>query len=65
MNYKNISSQKILDDLKIKGYSTVVSFMDDKTIKEIENEATINKYEINKNVPLGLFYETQYYFINL
>ena len=65
MNYKNISSQKILDDLKIKGYSTVVSFMDDKTIKEIENEATINKYEINKNVPLGLFYETQYYFMNL
>mgnify|MGYP002153127217 FL=1 len=39
--------------------------MDDKTIKEIENEATINKYEINKNVPLGLFYETQYYFMNL
>jgi len=58
-------NKKVLEELLDKGYSTVHSFMNDDTIKEILNETTKDKYKINKNASLGLFYETQYYFMNL
>jgi hypothetical protein len=60
-----IDNKKVLEELLDKGYSTVHSFMNDDTIKEILNETTKDKYKINKNASLGLFYETQYYFMNL
>jgi len=58
-------SKKILDDIVNKGYSTINSFFDQDTVKTILNDATKNKFKINENASTGIFYETQYYFMNL
>ena len=64
--YKNIPDQKIiLDNLKDKGYFAIESFLDNETIQEIEKYTTKNRYSLNKNYQNGIYYETQYYFINL
>lgn len=55
----------ILNDLKNKGFATIESFLDLDTINEIENDTTKNRYSLNKNSLSGIYYETQYYFINL
>ena len=64
--YKNIPDQKIiLDNLKDKGYFAIESFLDNETIQEIEKDTIKNRYSLNKNCQNGIYYETQYYFINL
>ena len=61
----NISKSEILNDLKTKGYCAIESFITPEVIKEIENEVTKNRYSLNENVQNGIYYETQYYFMNL
>ena len=65
MTKKIIDTEKILRDLKDKGFATIESFFDDQTISEIENDTTKNRYEMNKNALNGIYYETQYYFLHL
>ena len=65
MTKKIIDTEKILKDLKDKGFATIESFFDDQTISEIENDTTKNRYEMNKNALNGIYYETQYYFLHL
>jgi hypothetical protein len=56
---------KILKDVENKGYSAVDSFFDQDSVKMILNDTTKNKFKINENASSGIFYETQYYFMNL
>ncbi len=56
---------KILNDLETKGYHTINSFLKLDDIVEIENDTTKNRYSLNQNVQNGIYYETQYYFMNL
>ena len=65
MKKKIINTDKILEDLKNKGFATIESFLDKETIDEIENDTTKNRYELNKNSLNGIYYETQYYFMHL
>ena len=60
-----LDSKKILDDIMIKGYSTINSYFDQDTVNAILNDTTKNKFKINENGSTGIFYETQYYFMNL
>ena len=60
-----LDNEKILKDIVNKGYSTVNSFFDERTVKTILNDTTKNKFKINENASTGIFYETQYYFMNL
>jgi hypothetical protein len=62
---KEIDELKILNDLKIKGYHAIEEFIKLDDITEIENDVTKNRYSLNQNTLNGLYYETQYYFINL
>ena len=65
MKKKIINTDKIVEDLKNKGFATIESFLDKETIDEIENDTTKNRYELNKNSLNGIYYETQYYFMHL
>jgi len=60
-----INNNKILDDITNKGYSTITSFFDEEKINAILKDAIKSKFKINENTSLGLFYETQYYFMNI
>jgi len=62
---KDINKFEILSDLKTKGYCTIESFIAPEIIKEIENDVTKNRYSLNENIQNGIYYETQYYFMNL
>jgi hypothetical protein len=62
---KNIDKLKVLSDLKTKGYCAIESFIKPEVIEEIENEVTKNRYSLNENIQNGIYYETQYYFMNL
>lgn len=61
----DINITKILEDVRNKGYSTVESFLNKDSVKIILNDTTKNKFKINENSSTGVFYETQYYFMNL
>ena len=62
---KKINKSEILNDLKTKGYYAIESFITPEVIKEIENDVTKNRYSLNENIQNGIYYETQYYFMNL
>jgi hypothetical protein len=61
----DLNITKILEDVRNKGYSTVESFLNKDSVKIILNDTTKNKFKINENSSTGVFYETQYYFMNL
>jgi hypothetical protein len=62
---KQIDILKILNDLNIKGYHAIEAFIKLDEIAEIENDVTKNRYSLNQNIQNGIYYETQYYFMNL
>lgn len=62
---KKIDELKILNDLKIKGYHAIEEFIKLDDITEIENDVTKNRNSLNQNIQNGIYYETQYYFMNL
>lgn len=62
---KKLDELKILDDLKIKGYHAIEEFIKLDDITEIENDVTKNRNSLNQNIQNGIYYETQYYFMNL
>ena len=64
--FKDLPDNKIiLDSIKNKGYFSIESFLDNEAIKEIEDNTTKNRHSLNKNCQGGIYYETQYYFMNL
>jgi hypothetical protein len=65
MQNKELDQSKILNDLRTKGYHTIDAFIKLDDVEEIENDVTKNRYSLNQNTLNGLYYETQYYFINL
>ena len=62
---KSIDKSKVLSDLKTKGYCAIESLITPEVIEEIENEVTKSRYALNENIQNGIYYETQYYFMNL
>ena len=60
-----IDDSEILAELKTKGYFAIKSFIKPEVIDEISNDVTKNRHSINENVQNGIYYETQYYFMNL
>jgi len=60
-----INNSDVLADLETKGYFAIKSFIKPNVIDEISNDVTKNCYSLNENVQNGIYYETQYYFMNL
>ena len=62
---REINNSEIITDLETKGYFAIESFIKPEVIDEINNDVTKNRYSLNENVQNGIYYETQYYFMNL